>query len=165
MTEEIESMTKSELLEQIRSRHERLENLLARLSPGQMLQPGVSGEWSVKDVLAHLSAWERRMVGWVGMLMRGEIPAGAPENWDDIHRMNAESYARDKHKPPQEVLAEFRAAHLTALDLAESLSEAQLQTDYPDTWPRNALWHGVAVDAGWHSKEHCEEINKWLKNR
>jgi hypothetical protein len=30
----------------------------ARLSDAEMMQPGVTGDWSVRDILAHVTTWE-----------------------------------------------------------------------------------------------------------
>lgn len=41
-----------------------LEAQLAQLSDEQNTMPGVVGDWPVKDVLAHLVAWEQMCLGW-----------------------------------------------------------------------------------------------------
>ncbi len=160
MNDKIEHLTKPELLQCIRVERDLLEETLARLTPDQMLQPGVDGEWSVKDVLAHISAWERRMLSWLGSHLRGE-PPDVPLPWD-VERMNAETYAQVKDKPLADVLEEFRQSYRESLALAESLTEKQLQTEYTDTWPMGPLWLGVAANTHWHYKEHRESIEAWL---
>jgi uncharacterized protein (TIGR03083 family) len=161
MSEPPESMTKSELLGQIREERRQLEELLATLSPEQMLRPGTCGEWSIRDVLAHISAWERRMLAWTGSHLRGE-PPDVPLPWD-VERMNAEAHALGRDRPLADVLEEFRRSYRESLALAESLNEAQLQTVYAETWPMGALWTGVAANMNWHYKEHRADIEKWLK--
>ncbi|MBU2611772.1 MAG: ClbS/DfsB family four-helix bundle protein, partial [Chloroflexi bacterium] len=91
MNAKIEHLTKPELLQRIRDERRALEETLARLTPDQMLQPGASGGWTVKDVLAHISAWKRRMISWTGSHLRGE-PPDVPLPWD-VERMNAETHA------------------------------------------------------------------------
>jgi hypothetical protein len=163
MSDQNEKITKQELLNQIHGERAKLEETLARLTHAQMLQPGVDGKRSVKDALAHISAWERRMLAWVGSYLRGEEPK-TPVPWD-IEQMNAETYAQVKDKPLAEVLEEFRLSYWDALALIESLSEKQLQTVYTDTWPLGPLWTGIAANMNWHYKEHCTDIQKWLKNQ
>ena len=58
MNAQIKIMTRHDLLDQITSERGFLEETLARLTHAQMLLPGVVGEWSVKDALAHISTWE-----------------------------------------------------------------------------------------------------------
>jgi len=163
VNDHIEKMTKPILLEQIRTERGRLEETLARLTHAQMLLPGVDGEWSVKDALAHISAWERRMISWVGSHLRHEVPA-VPMPWDVDH-MNADTFAQVKNKPLAEVLEEFRLSYWDSLTLTESLSEEQLQTIHADTWPMGPLWTGIAANMNWHYKEHCLDIQKWLSNQ
>ena len=163
MNDRIENITKPELLDQIRAERQQLKEVLAALTADQMLQPGASGEWTVKDVLAHISAWERRMLSWIGSHLRGASP-DVPLPWD-VERMNAETYAHFKDKPLAEVLEEFHQSYRDALALTESLNEEQLKTIYTNTWPMAPLWLGVAANTNWHYKEHRESIEAWLKQQ
>ncbi len=160
MSEPIEYNGKIKLLVRIRAERDLLEEIIAALTPDQMLQPGACGAWTVKDILAHISAWERRMLAWIGSHLHGE-PPDVPLPWD-VERMNAETYARFKDVPLAEVLEEFHLSYRDSLALVESLSEEQLQTEYTDTWPMASLWLGVAANAHWHYKEHRESIQTWL---
>ncbi|MDP2975437.1 MAG: ClbS/DfsB family four-helix bundle protein, partial [Anaerolineales bacterium] len=145
----------------IRVERKTLEETIARLSESQMRVPGASGEWTVKDVLAHISAWEGWMVRWTDMHLRGEAP-DVPLPWD-VERMNAGTYARHKDKPLPAVMEEFHVSYRDALALVHSLSEEQLQTENTDTWPMGPLWTGVAANTHWHYKEHRESIEAWLQ--
>jgi hypothetical protein len=163
MNEQINKITKQELLEQIRFERGLLEETLARLTHPQMLLPGVDGEWNVKDALAHISTWERWMIRWTNSLLRGEKP-DTPEPWD-IEQMNAETYRQVKEFPLAVVLEEYRRSYWDSLALAEHLSEEQLQTDYSATWPMGPLWTGIAANTNWHYKEHRTDIQKWLETQ
>src|SRR5882724_8100683 len=57
-----EKYTKASLLATIEAEHARLEEALASLSKEQMVQSGVAGLWTVKDVLVHLTWWEQDLV-------------------------------------------------------------------------------------------------------
>lgn len=157
------NLTRSELIGQICAERRLLEVTLARLSHAQMLLPGVDGEWSVKDALAHISAWERWMISWTISLLQGEKP-DTPEPWD-VERINAGTFARVKDTPLADVLEEFRQSYWDSLALAETLSEQQLQTVYSETWPMGPLWTGIAANTNWHYKEHRLDIQKWLETR
>jgi hypothetical protein len=52
--------TKAELLAENQKEHEALEQFFAALTPEEILQGDRIGVWSVKDTLAHLTAWEQR---------------------------------------------------------------------------------------------------------
>jgi hypothetical protein len=68
------SKTKEAIIERLHTERRRLEQKLAGLSPEEMTQPGVVGDWSVKDVLAHLADWEQMCLGWCAACDRGEKP-------------------------------------------------------------------------------------------
>jgi len=156
-----ESLSKAELLAQIREERQQLDALLAGLGPEQFLEPGACGEWSIKDILAHISAWEQRMIRWTEMHRKGQLP-DVPLPWD-VDRMNAETYARLKDKPLRAVQKEFHQSYRAALDLVNRLSEAELKTVYEKTWPMGPLWSGVAENTAWHYREHREGLQEWLQ--
>ena len=53
-----ETIAKAVLLDNIQAEYNRLESLLAPLSEEQLTTPGVNGPWSIKDNIAHLTAWQ-----------------------------------------------------------------------------------------------------------
>jgi hypothetical protein len=163
MNDPSNKLTKFELLDQIRVERGRLEDLLTQLTHPEMLMPGVDGEWSVKDALAHISTWERWMIRWTGNLLRGEMP-DTPVTWD-VERMNAETFARVREIPLEEVLEEFQKSYLDALNLVENLDEEQLQIHYSDKWPMGALWTGIADNMNSHYRDHRNDILKWIEKR
>src|SRR5437762_3137691 len=67
-------MDKATLLAEINDKHADMGALLASLDERQMTQQGVYGELSVKDVLAHIVAWERMMLGWLASSQQGVKP-------------------------------------------------------------------------------------------
>ena len=163
MNNQPQNLTRDELLDQIRSERGKLEATLARLTHAQLVIPGVDGDWSVKDALAHISTWERWMIQWTNSLLYGEKP-DTPEPWD-VERMNAATFLRVKDIPLADVLEEFRVSYWDSLALAESLSVDQLQTVYSDTWPMGPLWTGIAANTNWHYKEHRMDIQNWFNKK
>lgn len=166
MDENATNVTRPELLAILRSERERLEAFLAGLSPEQMTRPGVEGEWSVKDILAHIVAWEQRMVGWVAAACRGETPPQLANGIDgpELDRWNDETYRQYKDQTLAEVLAAFQASYPPALAAAVETPEPELFEADRFAW-RNGqpLWIMVMANTGWHYKEHRESIEKWLE--
>ena len=161
-----EQLSKKKILELIESEQEALEKTLEGLSPQQMTQPGVESDWSVKDILAHITDWERRMVGWVEESLRGEVPERpAPGmTWEDLDRLNEQTYLANKDRPLDEVLADFHSSYQQALTTVEALTEEDLIDPQRFEWrDGDPMWHMVAANTWWHYKEHHETINNWLK--
>ena len=68
--------SKNDLLATIDKERGALEVFLESLAPELMVEPGVVGEWPVKDVLAHLIEWEQMTLGWyrAGLVGRRHRP-------------------------------------------------------------------------------------------
>ena len=77
--------TKAQILTESEKEHIALEKFLAALAPEQMTEPGMLGEWSVKDVLAHLYEWEQMVLGWLITTERGETPAVPAEDISGVN--------------------------------------------------------------------------------
>jgi uncharacterized protein (TIGR03083 family) len=119
---------KEDVLTAIHSERKVLEELIAPLSPEQMTAPGALGEWSVKDVLAHLVEWEQMFLGWYNAGLRGEKPALPAEgyNWRQLNELNHVIYLKHKDRPLAEVLEDFAASYQQILEVVEKLDEEDM---------------------------------------
>ena len=75
-------MRRAELVQQMNSEQEAWEGLLGQIGEDRMEEPGVAGSWSIKDVVAHLTAWRRRTVGRLESVAKGQ-PEPAHDCWGD----------------------------------------------------------------------------------
>lgn len=161
-----EKMTRARLLEEIQIEHQRLEKTLVMVSEEQMLIPGVIDEWTVKDILAHITVWEQRMVRWLEEAMRGGVPKMLPDGmtWDDLDEWNEQTYQKHVDRPLEEVLADFERSYPQALKAAQEVSEQDLMDPDRFEWREgDPLWVMVAANTFWHYTEHEESIRTWLE--
>ena len=102
--------TKTAILSESRKEYAALEQLLATLSPEEMTQPGLVGEWSAKDVLAHLTEWTQMVLGWHAAGLRGETPAlPAPGyKWNQLPALNQHIYEKHRDEALADVLEGFQ---------------------------------------------------------
>ena len=56
-------LDKQQFLNTMRSERRRWEAEFSGVSEERLCQPGAAGEWSVKDVIAHITWHEREMIG------------------------------------------------------------------------------------------------------
>lgn len=161
-----EDMTKSKLLVEIQFERERLEKTLAKISEAQKLVPGVMEAWTVKDLLAHITVWEQRMLRWLEQTVRDEVPEMLPPGmtWDDLDQWNEQTYQKHRHRDLDEVLADFELSYPQALSAVQDISEEDLIDPDRYAWrDGRPLWEMVAANTSWHYKEHEETITTWLK--
>jgi len=65
---------KQQILAALREEFERWEALLAGLSEAQITAPQLDDGWSIKDVIAHLRAWQQRSIARVEAALSDREP-------------------------------------------------------------------------------------------
>ncbi|MEO7913334.1 MAG: ClbS/DfsB family four-helix bundle protein [Roseiflexaceae bacterium] len=114
-------MKKSELLHWLQEEYQQWEAFLDQIGPARMDQPDVTGQWSIKDIVAHLTGWQRRVVARLQAAQRSEPEP--PPLWpahlqtdDDINRWIYESnLGRSVHDILDESQRVFQQ-HLAAIE-------------------------------------------------
>jgi hypothetical protein len=66
--------SKDDIIQELHAAHAALLAAIDGLTPAQMRIPGAVGIWSVKDVLAHLVAWESELVTALNQVENGQHP-------------------------------------------------------------------------------------------
>jgi uncharacterized protein (TIGR03083 family) len=131
--------TKNALLDAIEIERSALEALLASLSPEQMTEPGTVGEWSVKDVLAHLIEWEQMVLRWHSAGRRGKVPVTPSEefNWAQLPQLNRQIFEKHHDRPLADVQREFKTSFKKILKTIQGLSNADLFSHGRFAWTKN----------------------------
>jgi hypothetical protein len=159
----------SDLLAEIEAQRGRLLKQLARLSPTDLAAPGVVGEWSAKDVVAHLTAWEQMFLGWYQGGVRGETPAvpAAGYAWRDIDRLNNDIYHRHRRRSAGRILEEFDASSAQLVSVVRAIPEAELFVPGRYAWmgERGILWSYIRANSSNHYRWAAEAIRQWLKHQ
>jgi hypothetical protein len=125
MTGPIKLYSKASLLERIQSEHHKLETLLELLDENQLTEATGVGNWSVKDILAQITAWERCMLRWVVETRQGLTPR-LPTSKHDLHHWNVRIYQENQPRPLAEVLAEFHQSYQEVLKSITDTPEEDL---------------------------------------
>ncbi|MFQ6015698.1 MAG: DinB family protein, partial [Anaerolineae bacterium] len=99
-----------------------LNAAVADIPPDMMLQPGVAGHWSLKDVLAHLAAWMEETLRVLPRLVEGE----EVELGYTIESFNARHYEADRDRPLSAVQARLERVRRELLALLETVPEELL---------------------------------------
>ena len=161
-----EQMSKEKLIEEIRNERLHLETTLEKITAQQMITPGVMDNWTVKDLIAHITIWEQRMVRWLEQTMRDEVPEMLPPSmtWDDLDLWNEQTYLKHHHRDLDDVLADFELSYPQALSAVQAISEEDLIDPNRFAWrDGRPLWVMVAANTSWHYKEHKETLASWLE--
>jgi hypothetical protein len=164
-----DQMNKAKFLDEMQTGHARWEELLAQVGEERMMQPGVEGEWSVKDIIAHVTFYERWITQWLQAAARGEALARTEISKLDTDQRNAKIYRENRGWPFPDVLLASRQAFQQLLESVQALPEAaftdpgrfeQFVTPY---WQDNPpFWECIAGDSYDHYLEHIPAVRAWL---
>ncbi len=148
-----------ELVELLQRTRGALEQMAAGMSDDALV--ATSGGWSAKDHLAHVAAWERRLIGEIQgdrAVERFGLDAAAFEA-ATTDSLNAMIHARYRDDSPATVRAEFRAAGEALYEVIAGLSDADLmQPVRPDDPDVDTLVELIGWDTFWHYPQHTEAI-------
>lgn len=151
---------KDDLLRRIAASWGALAAIIAPLSETEMTaRPG--GQWSVKDNLAHLAAWEGRAIALLtrGQTMRESfgLPPDTPEGEDTSH-INGILWERHKDDSLPEVLEWWRGTHAALLRALAPFTHRQLSEPYSGTTEGEPLGGVVMGNTVGHYPEHAKMI-------
>ena len=154
---------RAQILDDIRRDYVRLDTLLGTLSEDQLTTPNVNDSWSVKDNIAHLSAWHRRLIANLQAVKERREP---PKLWDsdDLDEVNEIIYQQSKDRSLTDVQAELHATYRDVVALVESMSNEELNRplDWLEGQPVTA---SIAGNTYGHYQEHIDIIEHWATRR
>lgn len=141
--------SKQELLDQSREEYDRLVTYLEMLTPEQKTVSGVVGEWSVKDVVAHLVEWGQMLMRWYVAGQSGEAVHAPAEGytWQQIPALNQKIYEQYRDVPLDDVLGNFYATHSAMMEMIAGISNDDLFTPKVYQWTKSTTLGSYFVSA------------------
>jgi len=82
-------MNKQQVIEKVEKAWADFHQAYNGLAPEQMIQPGVDGVWSVRDLLAHVSWWEDELLIHLPEILQGIRPQRYSVLYGGIDAFNA----------------------------------------------------------------------------
>src|SRR5690349_3229630 len=164
MSENTTAQQKADLLQRIGRSRQALDDIVGRLSAEQLAAPGPDGGWAIKDHLAHLAAWEQKLLamvggqpGYVGL----QVDAATYER-ADIDELNAILHERFKGLSAAGALAASRQSYQQLLAAVEALPADQLGAPYAPDDPDDSrrMIDGIIDNTYGHYDEHRAAIEQ-----
>ena len=159
-------MTKTEILAKLEEGREQFLDAIEGLSENDLQQPGVVGEWSVKDILVHLARWETELVKLLWQASQGQKPTGALVSSESVDELNARWYQESRARPLRLALEDFHGVRTQTMRRVEELPEKAFNDLHYYRWLDNQpLWEWIAGDSFDHEAEHEAQIRAWRAER
>lgn len=160
-------MDKTTLLNTIQAEYTPLESLVAPLTEAQLCAEPPDGEWSIKDIMAHVAVWEQLCARWLEEFLRGVMPQPSERIEDGV---NARIYRENHDRSLAEVQQLFHDAHQQLLQqvnlIAQTLSEEDLNGSqrfaWTQHWPGYSLLAVIADNSYEHYQDHAQQIRRRL---
>jgi len=158
--------TKQQLLGQLQQERIKWEDLLAKVGRERMELPGVTGEWTLKDTIAHMTTWWHREVAILAAVQRGERPPDHPPQ-SQVPIINAWIHLTNHDRPLGDVLRDSEEVWQQFAERLAELPETTLFDRERFAWMNGrALGPGCLEDFVEHFHgEHEPLIRAWLKQQ
>ena len=160
---------KTELLEQMRAGREEWDALIAQIPDSARTEPALAGGWSVKDLIAHVAAFENWTAAQIRAANEGRAPTDRelygveevtldPEGWD-LDRENAAIYARYKETPLAEVMTFSSQAFADLLTAVEAVADEDVARTGAQAWTEDStLLEIIPGQCYAHYEQHADDL-------
>jgi hypothetical protein len=146
-----------QLLQRLDTEWAAFEESYAGLSDTQLMKPGVTGDWSVRDVLAHVSTWEEEALTHLPLILAGGTPPRYSVRYGGIDAFNARMTEQKERLPLSAVRRQLDGTHRRLIDFIQRAPEDQLSRE-------TRFRRRVRLDTYGHYPQHAEAIRQWRRN-
>lgn len=143
----------STIRQQIEHAWAALQDSYAGLPDARLTEPGVVGDWSVKDVLGHVTTWEQEALTHLPVVLEGGRPPRYVRH-GGIDAFNARMTEQKRALSLGDVLQQLHDTHGRLLDFVASLPEDQLRAG-------SRARKRLRLDTYAHYPEHARAIREW----
>ncbi|MCH9011150.1 MAG: ClbS/DfsB family four-helix bundle protein [Chloroflexi bacterium] len=148
------SEIRREMLTRVDGSWEALQKAIGRVQPHRLEEAGVVEAWSVKDLIGHVTSWERQAMSTI--LAFQESGDADALKWTDVDGFNAVTSDSNSSRSLEELRSDMEAVHDELLAFIDGLPEEVAGDD--------RVRRRVRVDGYEHYAEHTEHILDWLGN-
>ena len=124
------------------------------LSDAQLMEPGVTGDWSVRDIVAHVTTWEEEALKHLPLILKGGTPPRYSVRYGGIDAFNALMTEQKRSLSLSEVRAQLAATHGRVVDFIQRAPEGQLIGE-------TRFRHRLRLDTYSHYPLHAAAIRQW----
>jgi hypothetical protein len=126
----------------------------AGLSEADMTEPGVTGSWSVKDIIAHVTTWENESLTHLPLILAGEKTPRYSVTYGGIDGFNALKTEEKRDLSLSTVLRQRDRTHLRLIRFIQTIPEDQLDRE-------TRFRRRLRLDTYGHYPKHAEAIRNW----
>ncbi len=126
----------------------------AGLSDSQLTEAGVTGKWSVKDIIAHVTWWEEEALKHLPLIINGGRPPRYSVKYGGIDAFNALMMEQKRDLSLSEVLKQQDETHRRLIDYVRSVAAEQFTRE-------TRFRRRLRLDTYSHYPKHAKAIREW----
>ncbi len=160
---------REKILAKLKEEFDLWEDLLSNLREHQITSSRLPNGWSIKDLMAHLMAWQKVTLARLEAAQRNDEPtfpewlAGeSPESEEQIHQFNARILRTYRAQPWSRVHQDWRAGFVKILKLAQDIPYRDLIEIEPGRYPWLKGYPLIAVLHGTYEHHHVDHLGSLL---
>jgi hypothetical protein len=142
-------MDKHQLLKQLEKAWAAIKESYAGLSDSQLTESGVIGNWSVKDMLAHVTTWEEEALKYLPLIITGGRPPRYTR-YGGIDAFNAQMTEQKRGLGLSDVLRQLDETHRRLIDYIRSVPDEHFTRETR-----------LRLDTYSHYPKHAKAIREW----
>jgi len=144
------SSTWKNLVDKLNILQQKFIRVAQQIEQSKRNRPGVCGSWSPKQVVAHISGWDKEVIRQFSLFQDGLEKAIEY----DIDEFNKQSVKKRSHLSWEELIAELQQVHGQFYQKAQSISSEELSEngEYKD-------WVEVQIE---HYIHHIKQLESWV---
>jgi Protein of unknown function (DUF1706) len=147
-------MDRRQLLKKLDKRWMEFNESYAGLSDSEMTESGVTGDWSVKAIIAHVTWWEEEALKHLPLVNKGGRPRTYAAEYGGIDAFNALMTEQTRRLSLSEVLKQRDETHRRLVSYIGSAPEEQFTRDTP-------FRRRLRLDTYNHYPKHAKAIRAW----
>ena len=147
-------MDRGQLLKRVDRAWQGLLASYAGLSEAELMQPGVTGDWSVKEIIAHVTWWEEEALTHLPVILDGGRPPRYSVQYGGIDAFNALMAERKAGLSLSEVLEARDETHRRLVEFLQTVPESELVRE-------TRFRRRLRLDTYGHYRLHAEAIRAW----
>jgi hypothetical protein len=147
-------MNRQQLLQKLDNAWAEIKKSYAGLSDAQLTEPGVVGDWSVKDILAHVTWWEEEALKHLPLIIKEGRPPRYSTQYGGINAFNALMMEQKRDLSLADVLHQQDEIHRQLIAYIQSVPEEQFTRE-------TRFRHRLRLDTYSHYAEHAKAIREW----
>ena len=150
-------MVRQQLLKRLDTAWRAFVESYAGLSKTRLIEAGVTGAWSIRDIIAHVTTWEEEALKHLPAILEGHRPPRYSVTYGGIDAFNALMTTKKAGLSLSEVFRQQSETHQRVIDVIERAPAGQLAGD-------TRFRRRLRLDTYGHYPKHSLAIRRWRES-